>query len=818
MEDSLHLRVEAFIPINNPQKNPEANGQIYFMSKNSPLYSLSIDFEDAYLEKTRNISCFYFTENQLKELYKKIEKPPNAEEPIDPPKLRKWCGLCSLDIGEKERNINNYFNDLRNENSVRGNICRFFQTVKQPLTTDPLSIFTKIKEYLSQKHHIEITDENPLERSHPKREFIILNGKRLYKMGSNDKGGSANVEKYGLVNDSAPRYILKKFDVLNKKEKENSIKQYLNEYSAFLSKLDHPNIIEYKELVNVKTGSTIHYVCILMKYCNRGDLQTFIENNHNFSENEAKDFLTQILKAFKYLKSLNPPIMHGDLKPENILIHEPDPKNNPRKYEVKLADFGCCQQIFKKDIHLFHPIRSLYTCSPQQIEVIRKKLDDTIMNMTQSSYSDSCDVWGLGIILYYMLYKNYPFWINREEEINERSLIKKLKQIFFDENGKAKNISINFPEYPPVSPELKSLICEMLVVDEQKRISFEELFIKFKIKEQIQKEPKKPNQKKSFNEDFNSRKSSMINSIHASVSKTYSAENYRNYYINQHFILGIPPEMPNNEESKENNLLKSSLSNFFSKNNIEEETTLSGLHNKEDNNGNLLENEDVEYSIEGNESAILFEMEYQEKINKCEKFIGILRNLINRMEKLPHNCGSEDLKVLCFLLNKWKYAIFFPVLKEFLSCRATQKKMRGIKLKIVKLLSVRKVKREILTKDFLDLLKDKKIFVELISDNIIDSNDFVQFFGDLLAEFMKKLTNEISEWIRIEQKADQIKEYLGIYQDLGIILNANQWFSQIDSPMNRENIEKKRNKMYYMDLIKDLKIKINMNSENDQTN
>lgn len=803
MEDSLNLKVEAFIPA-NPQNNPELNQQIYFINKNNPLYCLSIDFEDAYLANTRNISSFYFTQKKLEEFYKKIEKPSNSEKPIDPPKLRKWCGLCNLNLQEKERNINNYFNDLRNENLIKNNIHSFFQTLKQPLINEPFSIFTKIKEYLLQRHQIQITNENPLDRSPPKREFITLNGKRLYKMGSNDQGGSANVEKYGLENDSAPTYILKKFDVLNRNEKENNIAQYLNDYSAFLSKLDHPNIIEYKEPVNIRTKSMIHHVCILMKYCNRGDLRTFLENHNNLSEQQAKDFLIQILKAFRYLKSLDPPIMHGDLKPENILIHEPDPKNHPRKYEVKLADFGCCQMMFEKNIHLFNPIRSLYTCSPQQLEIIRKKLEDTIMHLTKYPYSEGCDVWGLGIVLYYMVYKNNP-WINLQvqEERTETELIKILKEIFFDENNRPKEISINFPEYPPVSQDLKNAIREMLVVDEIKRISFDQLFLKYNIEEQKPKQLKEKNNLSSISDGLNSRKSSMLSSIQSPYPKTYSIDYHHYYFKNQQLILGIPPKLPN-EESKENENLKSSLLNLFS-GDIEEETTLSAFNKKENNNGDIFE-----YSVESNGSSILIEMEYQDQINKCEKFIGFLRNLINRMEKLNENENylSANLKILCFLLKKWKYVVFLPILKDFLLLKGNTIKTRGIKLKIVKLLSIRKVKKEALTKDFLDLLKDKKIFVELISDNIVDSNDFVEFIGDLIAEFKQKLTEEIIKDIHFEKSADEIKNKLGVYQDLSIILNANQWFSQKESPMNFKKIEKKRKEMDYKDLIIELNINI----------
>lgn len=61
-----------------------------------------------------------------------------------------------------------------------------------------------------------------------------------------------------------------------------------------------------------------------MQYCNGGDLEHLREIRGRFSEQEARFFLSQILKGFKAIHQMN--VVHRDLKLANILInfHEVD--------------------------------------------------------------------------------------------------------------------------------------------------------------------------------------------------------------------------------------------------------------------------------------------------------------------------------------------------------------------------------------------------------------------------------------------------------------------------------------------------------------
>ncbi|NXS15302.1 DAPK2 kinase, partial [Mystacornis crossleyi] len=70
-----------------------------------------------------------------------------------------------------------------------------------------------------------------------------------------------------------------------------------------------------------------------------GELFDFIAEKEALSEEEAIEFLAQILGAVEYLHARL--IAHFDLKPENIMLQEKDvPK--PR---IKIIDFGLAQQL-----------------------------------------------------------------------------------------------------------------------------------------------------------------------------------------------------------------------------------------------------------------------------------------------------------------------------------------------------------------------------------------------------------------------------------------------------------------------------------------
>lgn len=77
---------------------------------------------------------------------------------------------------------------------------------------------------------------------------------------------------------------------------------------------------------------------LILEYCNEGDLMAYLKKKKTLNEEEAVEFLIQILNAFKTL--VKHKIMHRDFKLANILMHDG---------EIKIADFGFSKLLNNED-------------------------------------------------------------------------------------------------------------------------------------------------------------------------------------------------------------------------------------------------------------------------------------------------------------------------------------------------------------------------------------------------------------------------------------------------------------------------------------
>ncbi|XP_074385558.1 death-associated protein kinase 2-like isoform X2 [Zonotrichia albicollis] len=103
---------------------------------------------------------------------------------------------------------------------------------------------------------------------------------------------------------------------------------------SILRQLQHPNILRLHELF-----SSPAEVVLVLELIRGGELFDFIAEKEMLSEEEAIEFLVQILSGVEYLHARL--IAHFDLKPENIMLQDKDvPK--PR---IKIIDFGLAQQL-----------------------------------------------------------------------------------------------------------------------------------------------------------------------------------------------------------------------------------------------------------------------------------------------------------------------------------------------------------------------------------------------------------------------------------------------------------------------------------------
>jgi calcium-dependent protein kinase len=228
------------------------------------------------------------------------------------------------------------------------------------------------------------------------------------------------------------RYFAMK--VIKKKAKNHSEEESLMNEINILRKLDHPHILKITDFYNLKNEYNI-----ITEYCQEGELFDEIKANAPFSEKLTGWYMRQILQAVCYCHGCQ--IIHRDLKPENILITK-RAKNG--FHQIKIIDFGTAK-VFIKEKREHALIGSAYYIAP---EVLSR------------NYTEKCDLWSCGIIMYILLTGRPPFNGQTEDDI-----MRKIKGGEYD-----------MTKYPwgIISSEAKDLINNLLQIKPNKRISAEE--------------------------------------------------------------------------------------------------------------------------------------------------------------------------------------------------------------------------------------------------------------------------------------------------------------------------------------------------------
>ena len=243
-----------------------------------------------------------------------------------------------------------------------------------------------------------------------------------YKFRKTIGEGAFSVVKLAL-NEKTNEYFACKIvprSSLNSKELEERFEVEIR----INQQLHHPGIVQIIDLLK----DEMNYY-IFMEFCPNGELFKYIVERQKLTEDEAKLFIYQILKALTYVHSLG--IAHRDLKPENLLF---DPYG-----KLKISDFGLSRFVGYGGL-VETPCGSPCYASPECL--------------SGDPYDGrKSDMWSLGVILYAMVTGQLP-WTKRNQT-----------QLFIQ----IRNGEYRIPDY--LSPECKEMITKMMMVDSSKRLS-----------------------------------------------------------------------------------------------------------------------------------------------------------------------------------------------------------------------------------------------------------------------------------------------------------------------------------------------------------
>ena len=224
---------------------------------------------------------------------------------------------------------------------------------------------------------------------------------------------------------------------VSRKNLKGKFYELLENEIKVLRSCNNPNIIKLYDIKKTKNN-----IYLVLEYCNEGDLMQFLKRKERLTEDEAIEFLVQILSAFKTLVKAN--IMHRDFKLPNILLHNG---------MIKIADFGFAK-LLGNESFTNTMLGSPLNMAPEVLE--------------GKEYNNRADIWSIGTCFYELLFGRPPF--------TAKNIVELLQNI--------KKKSLYFSKSIPVSDVTKDVLLKMLVVDPKKRISWEELF-DHKVKNQI---------------------------------------------------------------------------------------------------------------------------------------------------------------------------------------------------------------------------------------------------------------------------------------------------------------------------------------------
>lgn len=154
----------------------------------------------------------------------------------------------------------------------------------------------------------------------------------------------------------------------------------LNQEIILLSKLSHPNIVQYY-------GSDLgeETLSVYLEYVSGGSIHKLLQEYGAFKEPVIQNYTRQIVSGLSYLHARN--TVHRDIKGANILV---DPNG-----EIKLADFGMAKHINSSSSMLS------FKGSPHWMA------PEVVMNT--NGYSLPVDIWSLGCTILEMATSRPPW-------------------------------------------------------------------------------------------------------------------------------------------------------------------------------------------------------------------------------------------------------------------------------------------------------------------------------------------------------------------------------------------------------------------------
>jgi hypothetical protein len=273
----------------------------------------------------------------------------------------------------------------------------------------------------------------------------------LEKIGSGNygtvyKGLLKNEKEYRAIKVIDKEEMKKRF---KNTKNDNDVEEEFNLYikNGLINEIDNMRICMKDNLNSIKFYEyydTEKEYAIVMELCDNNLQNILNEKKEAFNIDEVYDIISQLNNTFKIISENN--IVHRDLKLENILVKYIDKKKS--EFIVKLTDYGVSRKVLSISKKCNTYVGTVLTMAPEIL--------------AGEKYDNKCDLWSLGVIIYQLLFKEYPY--DAETEVGLYNQINEFGDKYFKKTGEK---------------QIDCLISKLLVKDPEKRLGWNDYFSEF---------------------------------------------------------------------------------------------------------------------------------------------------------------------------------------------------------------------------------------------------------------------------------------------------------------------------------------------------